>query len=98
VYKLSCSLAYVMYMIIDASFFAFLFLSFSVRSCGYTRDHNLLFMRFIHSSMALQPFIGPWPLLHFRNLFYTDGRTACTSDQPVARPLPTHRTTQTSMP
>jgi hypothetical protein len=28
---------------------------------------------FIHSSIALQPFIGPWPLLQFRNLFYTDG-------------------------
>jgi hypothetical protein len=24
--------------------------------------------------MALQPFVGPWPLLQFRNLFYTDGR------------------------
>jgi hypothetical protein len=49
---------------------------------------------FIHSSMALYPFVGPWPLLQFRNLFYTDGRTPWTSDQPVARPLPTHRTTQ----
>jgi hypothetical protein len=49
----------------------------------------------IHSSMALQPFVGPWPLLQFRNLFYTDGRTRWTSDQPVARPLPKHRTTQT---
>jgi hypothetical protein len=34
-------------------------------------------------------------LRHFRNHFYTDGRTPWTSDQPVARPLPTHRTTQT---
>jgi hypothetical protein len=23
----------------------------------------------IHSSMALQPFVGPWPLLQFRNPF-----------------------------
>jgi hypothetical protein len=55
---------------------------------------------FIHSSMALQPFVGPWLLLQFRNIFYTDGRTPWTSDQPVSRPLPTHRTThtQTSMP
>jgi hypothetical protein len=52
-------------------------------------------LSFIHSSMALQPFVGPWPLLQFRNPFYTDGRTPWTSDQPVARPLPTHRTTQT---
>jgi hypothetical protein len=49
---------------------------------------------FIHSSTALQPFVGPWPLLQFRNLFYTVGRTTWTGDQSVARPLPTHRTTQ----
>jgi hypothetical protein len=45
--------------------------------------------------MALQPFVGPWPLLQFRNLYHTDGSTSWTGDQPVARPLPTHRTTQT---
>jgi hypothetical protein len=49
------------------------------------------FGSFIHSSMVLQPFIGPLPLLQFRNLFYTDGRTPWTSDQPLARPLPEHR-------
>jgi hypothetical protein len=32
-----------------------------------------------------------WLLLHFDN--FTDGRTPWTSDQPVARPLPKHRTT-----
>jgi hypothetical protein len=41
--------------------------------------------------MALQPFVGPWPLLQFRNLFYTDGRTPWESDQPVIRLLPTQR-------
>jgi hypothetical protein len=74
------------------------------------------------SSMALQPFVGLWPLLQFLIIFtqtvidysrsrcksrisgpplthtyihtYTDGRTPWTSDQPVARPLPTHRITQ----
>jgi hypothetical protein len=46
---------------------------------------------FIHSSMTRQPVIGPWPLLQFRNFFYTVGRTPLTGDQPVARPLPTHR-------
>jgi hypothetical protein len=45
--------------------------------------------------MAIQPFIGPWPLLQFSNLFYTDGRTPWTGDQPVARSLIIHRTTQT---
>jgi hypothetical protein len=49
----------------------------------------------IHTSTALQLFVGPWPLFQFRNLFYTDGRALWTSDQPVARPLPIHRTTQT---
>jgi hypothetical protein len=41
--------------------------------------------------MALQPYIGPWPLLHL----HTVGRTSWTGDQPIARLLPTHRTTQT---
>jgi hypothetical protein len=51
----------------------------------------------IHSFIngCIQPFIGPWPFLQFRNLCYTDGRTHWMGDQPVARPLPTHRTTQT---
>jgi hypothetical protein len=45
-------------------------------------------------SMAIQLYVKPWPLLSFL-IPYTDGRTTWTSDQPVARPLPTHRTTQT---
>jgi hypothetical protein len=49
----------------------------------------------IHSSMALQPFVRIWPVFQFRNLSYTDGGALWTSDQPVTRPLPTHRTTQT---
>jgi hypothetical protein len=62
----------------------------NLKLIGHIRVSSL-----IHSSMALQPFIGPWPLPQFRNNFYTDGRTPWTSDQPVARPLPTHGTTQT---
>jgi hypothetical protein len=38
-----------------------------------------------HLSMVLQLFVGP----------YTVGRHPWTGDQPVARALPTHRTTQT---
>jgi hypothetical protein len=57
-------------------------------------NHNYIHS-LIHSSMALQPVDGPWPLLQFRNLFYTVGRTPWTGDQPVARPLPAHRTAQT---
>jgi hypothetical protein len=45
------------------------------------------------SSMALQPL---WTLAAFQFLdLYTVGRAPCTGDQPVTRPLPTHRTTQT---
>jgi hypothetical protein len=44
--------------------------------------------------MALQPFVGPWPLFSFL-ILYTVCRTPWTVDQPVSRPLPTHRTTQT---
>jgi hypothetical protein len=44
--------------------------------------------------VSLLSFVGPWPLFQFLNP-YTVGRTPWTGDQPVARPLPTHRTTQT---
>jgi hypothetical protein len=37
---------------------------------------------------------GPRPIFQFLNL-YTVGRTPWMGDKPVARPLPTHRTTQT---
>jgi hypothetical protein len=60
--------------------------------CGY---YCCVVGPIFHSSMALQLFVGPWPLHQFRNLFYTDGGTSWTIDQPVARPLPTRRTTQT---
>jgi hypothetical protein len=53
--------------------------------------------------MALQSCVGPWPLFFSFLTLYTVGRTPLTGDQPVARPLPTHRSTQnkrtqTSMP
>jgi hypothetical protein len=37
----------------------------------YTPFHWAKFRSFIHPSMSLQLFIGPWPLFSFRNLFYT---------------------------
>jgi hypothetical protein len=43
--------------------------------------------------MALQPF-GLGRFFSF-SFLYTVGRTPWTGDQPVASPLPTHRTTQT---
>jgi hypothetical protein len=48
-------------------------------------------------SMALQAFVGPWPIFSVLTL-YTDGRTPWTGYQPVASPLPTHRKTQAYMP
>jgi hypothetical protein len=45
-------------------------------------------------STALQPFVGPLPLLGLL-ILYTVDRTHWTGDEPVARPLPLHRTTQT---
>jgi hypothetical protein len=45
--------------------------------------------------MALQARSGPGPLFQFRNYVLTDGTTPWASDQPVTRPLPKHRTTQT---
>jgi hypothetical protein len=43
--------------------------------------------------MDLQPFVRPWPFFDFL-IAYTVGRTPLTGDQPVARQLPTHRTTE----
>jgi hypothetical protein len=48
---------------------------------------------FLYFFMAVQPF-GPWLLFSFLIIF-TVGRTPWTEDRAVARPLPTHRTTQT---
>jgi hypothetical protein len=45
-------------------------------------------------SLWLYSLRGPWPLFQFLSL-YTAGRTPWAGDQPVARSLPTHRTTQT---
>jgi hypothetical protein len=50
------------------------------------------YILFYYGSTAL--FVGPWPLFQFLDL-HTVSRTPWTGDQPVARPLPTHRTTQT---
>jgi hypothetical protein len=47
----------------------------------------------ISLSMALQPFVGPWPLFQFL-ILYIVVRAPWNGDQPVARPIPTHRTTQ----
>jgi hypothetical protein len=71
---------------------------FYCRSNRISRANGKLILKhhsFIHSTMALQPFVEPWILLQFSKLFYTDGRTRWSSDQPVARPLPIYRTTQT---
>jgi hypothetical protein len=48
----------------------------------------------LYLSMALQSFVIPWQLFQFL-ILCTVGRTLSTGDQPNARPLPTHRTTQT---
>jgi hypothetical protein len=54
--------------------------------------------------MALQPFVGPWSLFQFLNPIHSR-KDFLDGGSPVARPLPTHRTTeiqnkstQTSMP
>jgi hypothetical protein len=54
---------------------------------------NLSIYLSIYLSVALQPFVGAWPLFQFLD-FYTVGRTPWTADQSVARPLPAHRTAQ----
>jgi hypothetical protein len=53
--------------------------------------NEALSMNKISFTVALPAHSGPWPLIQFRH-FFTDGRTPWRSDQPVARPLPKHRT------
>jgi hypothetical protein len=48
----------------------------------------------IYLSMALQSFVVSWPLFRFLNPTHICS-DSLDADQPVARPLPTHRTTQT---
>jgi hypothetical protein len=45
--------------------------------------------------MALQPFLGPWPLFQFLHLFTQSVGVLGQGNQPVARPLSAHRTPQT---
>jgi hypothetical protein len=42
---------------------------FSWRGAYLTKPRNKFILHFIHSSMSLQPLIGPWPFLNFRKLF-----------------------------
>jgi hypothetical protein len=48
----------------------------------------------INLFMAIQSFLGPWPLFSFL-ILYRISKTPWTEDQPVARPLPIQKTTQT---
>jgi hypothetical protein len=53
--------------------------------------------RIINKSICLwlySPFVGPWSLFQFLNHIHSS-RTTWMGDHPVARPLPTHTTTQT---
>jgi hypothetical protein len=58
-------------------------------------SYSLYIHSFIYSPLAVQPLVGPWHFLQFRYLLHTVGRTPWAGDQPVGRPLPTHRTTET---
>jgi hypothetical protein len=51
------------------------------------------FIHFIHQWLY-SSLLGPCQFFTFP-ILYTVGRTPCTGNQPVERPLPTHRTTQT---
>jgi hypothetical protein len=55
---------------------------------------NAISLSIYLSIYALQPLWTLAAFFQFPNL-YTVGRTPWTGDQPVARPLPTHRTIQT---
>jgi hypothetical protein len=70
-----------------------------VQSCTFGFQYQGFINFWFHSCIhqwLYSPLLGRGlPLLQFRQLFHTDGRTPCTSDQLDLRPLPTDRTTQT---
>jgi hypothetical protein len=72
-----------------------LWMKVQVNLSSFLINWALIIHSFIRSSMALQPVVWPCTLLQFRNVFYTVRSTPWTSDQPVSRLLPAHRTTQT---
>jgi hypothetical protein len=51
--------------------------------------HMSMRITFNYLSMALQPFVGPWPIFSFL-FFHIAGRTPLKGDQPVSRPLPAY--------
>jgi hypothetical protein len=59
-----------------------------------TLSSHFIALPTVYVSMALQPIVVPLPLFSFL-ILYTVDSTPWTVDQPVARPLPTHRTAQT---
>jgi hypothetical protein len=64
-------------------------ITLNCKECVSEELHNL---QVLFTYLSLYIPCGPWPFFQFHDL-YTDGRIPWTGDQPVARPLPTHRTT-----
>jgi hypothetical protein len=60
----------------------------------YTLELYSFIHSFIHQWLY-SLLLGPDLFFSFVIFLYTDGRTPWMGDQPVVRPLPTHRTTQT---
>jgi hypothetical protein len=48
-------------------------LIFPTHSSEAVKNSTYIDITFIRSLMALQPSVGPWSLLQFRNVFYTAG-------------------------
>jgi hypothetical protein len=69
----------------------------SSRSTNYCTSVNHVIYAYVVKVlmfMVVLPFVWLWPI--FSSLIlYTVGRTPWTGDQPVARPLPIHKTTET---
>jgi hypothetical protein len=71
-------------------------LKWSVKKIKKLRSVNLIeeFYSFVHQWLY-SPLLGAGIFFSFVIFLYTDGRNPWTSDQPVARPLATHRTKRT---
>jgi hypothetical protein len=62
--------------------------------CMYVCIYLSICLCIMYVFIALQPFVGSWPLFQFLDPIHSRW-DSLDGDQPVARPLPTHRTTQT---
>jgi hypothetical protein len=89
------------YLTHNTSLYAYIncFMTALFSAVGYREISWIAFTETSHLTgfflIILPAYSEPWSLIQLHNDFFTDGRTLWGSNQPIAKPLPKHRTTQT---